>query len=359
MKRFFVVMMIFAIAFTGIQNVGADEPIPCLKKGNNYYQTTLREYTFGNTGQNWEMTSWNKAATTTPPTSLCGTWDDTTNNFDFPGKGTYQFNRDMDGPYILGFYWKLIPETVNYTLKVTNVGNGKTLPASGSYPYAQGTPVTITATPDPNSTFGGWSGVTCTGGNTANQCNFTMNSDVNVTATFNAKPFLTWYKDSDGDGYASNDAAKSSQTSPGAGYYQSGDPHLKTLSGDCNDDVASIGPGFCNVVGTWNLDGTFPEGILTGKKADGNGNGATFKADKTFEEKATRSDGVIYTASGTWKFDQAAKQLTIEYVQACFSPGGCYPRSGQTTVINNVADNATQIDGYITGNASYHMTYTK
>ena len=66
-----------------------------------------------------------------------------------------------------------------YNLTVSIVGNGTVTPMSGS--YAQGTVVTLTATPDVDWQFDSWSG-DATG--TSTTTTVTMDSDKNVTATF-------------------------------------------------------------------------------------------------------------------------------------------------------------------------------
>jgi hypothetical protein len=48
-----------------------------------------------------------------------------------------------------------------------------------------GSSVTLTATSTAGSVFAGWTGVTCTGGNSGLTCAFTLSSDTTVTATFN------------------------------------------------------------------------------------------------------------------------------------------------------------------------------
>lgn len=73
----------------------------------------------------------------------------------------------------------------NFSVAVTKTGNGGgTVTASPAGPlYTPGTVVTLTATPDAGSTFGGWSG-DCSG--TAS-CTLTMNANKSVQATF-SKP---------------------------------------------------------------------------------------------------------------------------------------------------------------------------
>ncbi len=78
------------------------------------------------------------------------------------------------------------PSTAILTVTKAGMGNG-TISGSGincgntcSYIYSQGTAVTLTATPDGNSTFTGWSGTHC--GST-----FTITTSINCTATFAKK----------------------------------------------------------------------------------------------------------------------------------------------------------------------------
>ena len=76
----------------------------------------------------------------------------------------------------------------NYTLTVTNTGTGSgSVSSNPTGPsFSAGTPVTLTATPNANSAFSGWSGA-CSG--TAATCQVTMNSNLSVTATFNLKTY--------------------------------------------------------------------------------------------------------------------------------------------------------------------------
>lgn len=68
---------------------------------------------------------------------------------------------------------------------VTSSPAGVSCGTSCSSSFIIGTVVALAATPDSNSTFGGWSGGGCTG---TGICSVTMNVDTNVTATFNYKP---------------------------------------------------------------------------------------------------------------------------------------------------------------------------
>ncbi len=59
-------------------------------------------------------------------------------------------------------------------------GSGIDCPGDCAETYANGTQLTLTATPDPESTFTGWSGA-CSG---TGECNLTMGANKTVTATF-------------------------------------------------------------------------------------------------------------------------------------------------------------------------------
>lgn len=77
--------------------------------------------------------------------------------------------------------------TVNpatFTLTTSIVGMGTVSANTAGPTYSRGTVVTLTATPNPGYTFAGWSGA-CSGAGT---CTVTMNSNLTVTATFNAIP---------------------------------------------------------------------------------------------------------------------------------------------------------------------------
>ena len=81
-----------------------------------------------------------------------------------------------------------LPSTYTLTVSKTGTGSG-TVTDTGincgtdcSEAYNSGTSVTLTATPDANSTFAGWSG-DCSGTGT---CTLTMNANKSTTATFNS-----------------------------------------------------------------------------------------------------------------------------------------------------------------------------
>jgi len=90
--------------------------IPCLNKDGNYFKSKLKKYTPSDSEKGelnfsdseiafWEMTDWSNTDKSLP----CGKWGGDGFNFAFPGKGIFEFHRDSNGPYVLGFYWKQNP----------------------------------------------------------------------------------------------------------------------------------------------------------------------------------------------------------------------------------------------------------
>jgi uncharacterized delta-60 repeat protein len=78
---------------------------------------------------------------------------------------------------------------IQYILTI-NVGEGGTTqPTQGSYDYDCGGLVEITANPDTNHEFTGWSGDVPSGYENDNPLIFTINSDISLTASFRKIPF--------------------------------------------------------------------------------------------------------------------------------------------------------------------------
>lgn len=78
------------------------------------------------------------------------------------------------------------PTTVSLTILTSGNGSG-TITCNGATcnsTYPVGTALTLLATPEATSLFGGWSGA-CAATGSAHTCNFTINTNSNVTASFN------------------------------------------------------------------------------------------------------------------------------------------------------------------------------
>lgn len=104
--------------------------------------------------------------------------------------------------------------TVLQTLRASTAGTGSgTVTSSPSgidcgstcaYDFSDGTPITLTATAAPGSTFTGWSG-DCSG--TITTCPLTMSGSRSATATFVLDRVLTVSKNGDGSGTVTSDPA--------------------------------------------------------------------------------------------------------------------------------------------------------
>lgn len=86
-------------------------------------------------------------------------------------------------------------ETPLYSLTTTVSGNGSVSLSPSGGMYAEGTEVTLTATPDSENQFNGWSG---DASGTANQITVTVDSDMSITATFGGALSLDEYLDDNG-----------------------------------------------------------------------------------------------------------------------------------------------------------------
>ena len=99
------------------------------------------------------------------------------------------YNRALSASEVQALYNQAVPTTFNLTLTKSGTGTGAVTVNSGiinwstntgTANYTSGSVVTLTATPDSESAFTGWSG-DCTGSGT---CQVTMSAAKSVTATF-------------------------------------------------------------------------------------------------------------------------------------------------------------------------------
>jgi len=133
MKRFFLFMVIFGLAFAGIQKVEAEEVavtaikasdvktlnIPCVKAEGIFYNVNLKEYPLSDAKKtelnlnSQEVSFWQLANATefeqAHITATCGKWDEKTFDFD-SCQGDFRFRRDMEGKDVFGFFWIRYPK---------------------------------------------------------------------------------------------------------------------------------------------------------------------------------------------------------------------------------------------------------
>lgn len=175
--------------------------------------------------------------------------------------------------------------SVTYTLTVSKNGTGNgtvsTNPAGTS--FASGTGVTLTATPDANSVFGGWSGA-CSG--TLSTCQVTMNSNLNVTATFSAvgskAPVVTTGSVSS---ITYNSATLNGTVNPNGlsttYFFQWG----RTTSYGSSTPVTSAGISKGNVAASARITGLRLYAIYHYRLVATNSAGTTYGADQSFQQK--------------------------------------------------------------------------
>lgn len=91
--------------------------------------------------------------------------------------------QNLSVPYKVQTAWSA-EVSVQNTLTISAGTGGTTDPAPGTHNYDEGTDVPITATPDTNHRFSGWTGDVPSGHENDNPITITMDSDKSVTASF-------------------------------------------------------------------------------------------------------------------------------------------------------------------------------
>ena len=212
---------------------------------------------------------------------------------------------------------------------VTSSPAGISCGAACAKTYPPGTPVTLTATPSADSTFTGWSGA-CSGTAT---CQFTLNTDTSVTATFSIRRYtLTLTKAGGGTGSVTSDPAGISCGADCQEVYDIGTsvtlaPIASPGSSFANWTGACSGSGACSV--TMNADVTvgatfnvFQPATLTVTKA-GAGTGTVTSSPVGITCGGDCQEIYNVGTAVTLTPSAASGSYFANWTGACSSNGGC------------------------------------
>jgi hypothetical protein len=168
-------------------------------QGNNASSQTLQVWNSGtgtlsynvSTSQSWITCAQSGGSSTGSSNKNTLTFNYSTSNL---AAGTYTATITISAsgasntPQTILVALTVLPASATLTISKTGTGTGKVTTSPAGATFSAGTTVTLTATPDSNSVFAGWSGG-CTGYSTT--CTVKMNSNVSVSAAFNLKTSYT------------------------------------------------------------------------------------------------------------------------------------------------------------------------
>jgi PKD repeat protein len=101
------------------------------------------------------------------------------------GNGVNPITVVMNAPHMATAHYT--PQAITYTLKIETTTGGTTNPTPGTYTYAAGTPVQVTASPSSGYVFDHWE-LNGTNVGTATTCTVTMNANYVLKAFFKTAP---------------------------------------------------------------------------------------------------------------------------------------------------------------------------
>ncbi|MFM9947177.1 MAG: DUF2341 domain-containing protein [Saprospiraceae bacterium] len=129
------------------------------------------------------------------------------------------------------------------------------------------------------------------------------------------KPGQSWYKDTDGDGYAQTGAATITQCTRPVGYKAASE--LTSTTGDCNDNNATVKPGATEVCDGLdnNCDGTI-DNIPSGGGVWQNANVGTANGNATYPPCDAQPNDVFTIQASSFS-TSISDQLHLVYQQLC------------------------------------------
>jgi len=151
------------------------------------------------------------------------------------------------------------PTVTTHTLTVDKSGSGSATSspagiacgATCSAQFDDGTSVTVTATPDANNVFSGWTGCDSASGT---NCTVDMTSDRTVTATFVAQHTLSVSKNGTGSGTVTSSPAGIACGATCSALFNNGTSITLTAAADANSTFAGWSGGGCSGTGTCNVN---------------------------------------------------------------------------------------------------------
>ncbi len=255
-----------------------------------------------------------------------------------------------------------------YTLTINKSGTGSgsvsTNPSGTS--FNAGTVVTLTATPDANSTFSGWSGG-YTGSSTT--CTVTMNSNMSVTATFTLKTYTI----------TASAGANGSISPSGTVTVNSGANQTFTISpnngysiGDVKVDGGSVGKvssyTFSNVTGNRSIEASFSANtpnsytLTITKSGTGSGevtinpSGTNFNAGTVVTLMAASDSNSIF--SGWWGGGSGTSPTCTVTMNSDITVTAAFALKYYTITAQSNANGSISPSGTVTVNHGASQTFT-
>lgn len=241
---------------------------------------------------------------------------------------------------------------------VTSNPTGINCGATCSANFAQGTTVTLTATPVSGSVFAGWSGGGCSGTGT---CTVTMNAAQSVTATFNTAPTstfnLTVNRTGTGSGTITSNPTGINCGATCAAVFNAGTSVTLSAAADSGATFAGWSGGGCSGTGTCTLTMNAAQNVT-----------ATFNTAQSFGTLNLQVSGLpsgnsaTLTITGPSGFSQQRTILSGTGQSLSDVVTGSYTVTAPSVVVSGTTYNpnpASQNITVTTGSATASVNYTQ